>query len=155
MITQLWETFLSNLWSATGQDLHSTWNIYILDSLSKYGLGIPIGVLGFPHLKEVLENGVSILQSWIETIVNNISLSINKLKSIILFLIGYVWYDELKPVGKDKQQTWIVTRDKPTDNTFHFKSVYWGEYFLTADEGKWVYHHWYEKSTKWLLTVAK
>jgi len=67
---------------------------------------------------------------------------------------GYVWYDKLKPAGKDEQQTWIVVRDEPTDLTFHFKSVYWGgKKFLTAEEGKWVYHDFKDKSTKWLVTV--
>ena len=73
--------------------------------------------------------------------------------TMTLFWIGYVWYDKPKPAGKDKQQIWIVEKDNPTDLTFHFKSVYWGRKFLSAEEGKWVYHHYKYKSTKWQLTV--
>lgn len=75
----------------------------------------------------------------------------------MIFCKGYIWYSKLSPAEgstKDKQQTWIVERDSINSTNFRFQSVYWKYYYLTAEEGNYVYVDKIYQSTKWMV-IAK
>ena len=65
-----------------------------------------------------------------------------------------IWYDLLRPIGKDQKQEWIVLKnDQEIEPIFSFKSAYRPNEFLAADS--MIYHPLKLGTGRWIVQLVE